>query len=236
MVEKTPFLKAAQEIAGHPFLQELSQGRLPLPKLERYLSARLQTGPGFVDFLSRLAAQAREQGLLDAAAAAQKNYDEEMGIVNGAVILPKAHHEWRRWFREGMVRVMAERGIVQRADPPADFPEVNGYPQAFAELNARADVPESMGALAVFEQGLGDEYARVLEGLELLFPGRLTRKEMVYIRGHVNHEGRHFDEAYGPLKVLCTTRAHVDAALRGAEIAKSVKLRFLDGAYRGDAA
>jgi hypothetical protein len=236
MLDRAPFLAAGQEIANHPFLRDLREGTLPLEKLERYFSARLQTGPGFVNFLSRLAAQAREQGFPAVERAVQDNHDEEMGIDKGGrTIVSKAHHEWRRWFRDGITRVMAERGMVQRHEPPPDFLEVNGYPQAFAELNDRADIRESMGALAVFEQGLGDEYAQVLPALRALFPG-LTKKELVYMVGHVHHEGRHFDEAFRPLSDICTTPAHEEVALRGANIARRVKMNFLDGAYRGDAA
>lgn len=232
MLEQRPFVAAAEEIAAHPFLREAANGTLPLSKWKRYMDARLETGPRFVQFLERLAAEAKKQGYDDITAAAEGNRNEELGIVDGEVRISRAHHEWRRWFREGMNGVLAARDLTLDAGPAADFTEVNGYPEAFDSLNDEGDVIRSMGALGVFELGLGYEYTEVLKGMDLVFPNELTPKQRVYLVGHAKHEARHFDEVFGPLAAVCTTRDHVARALDGAELAKRVKLGFLNGAYR----
>jgi hypothetical protein len=234
MLSQKPFQEAAEEIARHPFLLEASAGTLPLAKWERYFSARLETGPGFVIFLERLQRQAEILQLADVATAVKENRQEELGIVDGEVIPERAHHEWRRWFRDGMKDVFFSRGMTLRSGPPADFTEVNGYPHAFNALNARGDVVESMGALAVLELGLGYEYTEILKGMGIVFPGELTSKQKTYLVSHARHEERHFREVYEPLAAICRSREEVDRALRGATIAKQTKLGFLDGAYRGE--
>lgn len=232
MLEQTPFRDAGREVARHPFLAEAAAGTLPMAKWSRYFSARLETGPSFVRFLERLSRQAGMLGLEGAAAAVEGNRSEELGIAGGEVVLERAHHEWRRWFREGMAKVMAERGFPLTDGPAPDFTEVQGYPAAFNALGDEGDVIKSMGALAVFEIGLGDEYAQILAGMDIVFPNALTPKQRTYLVGHARHEARHFEEIYGPLAALCTTRGNVARALAGAETAKRVKLGFLDGAYR----
>lgn len=234
MLDLKQFHDVGQEIANHPFLKDASKGTLPLEKWARYFSARLDAGPSFVTFLRNLQSQAAAQGERGLHDAALKNMNEELGIVNGITEPGRAHAEWRSWFRGGIKRVLEQRNVPLPDAPPADFTEVHGYPEGFRALNEQGDVLESSGALGVLEIGLGMEYVEVIKGLETMGI-EMTPKEWTYLRSHAIHDARHFEEIFRPLAEACKTVNQRRRVERGIELARDIKLGFLDGANRSNA-
>ena len=87
-------------------------------------------------------------------------------------------------------------------------------------------------ALGVLELGLGEEYMRVIKGLEQMFPDALLPREWTYLRSHAIHDARHFRDVFRPLAAACQTKSDMRRVLLGVKKATQTKGDFVDGAYR----
>ncbi len=231
ILQPDPFLKEGDILAAHPFLAKAESGSLQPREWAMYVAQRLGAGTHFVAYLESLAEAAKQDGLSEIQHAVEENLGEEVGIWKGIHRQESEHIVWRTWFREGMERVLSERGIDPIHLQPKNIAGSDAYEKNLNQLKERGDAFEMTGAFAGLEILIAKEYEKIKTGLESQFGGDLNGQELTYIRSHAFHDLRHFDEIFKPLQRACDTREKMQRVLSGLRAAAGSKTAFLNGLW-----